>query len=508
MRIPVVLTLLGTAVAVSPAVLPQEPAAAVVPGVNGAIVFGSGIDGDQEIYRMNTDASDLMQLTANSVADGTPSVSPDGQTIVFTSARDGNDEIYRMAADGTGAVRLTTNAASDRAPSFSPDGQKIVFTSSRDAGAGGEIYVMNADGSNQTRLTTNTAFDDSPSFSPDGQYVLYRHNGDLVRMSPTGTGLTLMTSGPWLDTDPDWGTGNQSCRGRIATVQGTVGDDVLTGTPGADVIVALDGADVVDGRAGADLICGGRGSDTVSYATHEFDVVASLAGLSAGNGSAEDGPPGLRDLINDDVEGLTGGYGDDELTGDEERNVLTGGPGDDLLAGLTEDDRLVGGSGDDTLDGGAQNDVLRGLGGLDVLQGGTGNDNLDGGNDADAYDGGDGTDTATYATRTTPVVVTVGDATGDDGGAVDGPSGYRDTVEAPVERVVGGSGADTLTGSGGANRLTGGPGADALSGLAGADTLVADAGAADLLIDCGTGVDFAALLDPGTDPAPVSCGER
>ncbi|GAG57122.1 unnamed protein product, partial [marine sediment metagenome] len=71
--------------------------------------------------------------------------------IAFESSRDDNDEIYVMDADGSNQVNLTNNPEGDSDPTLSPDGKKIAFKSNRDGKD--EIYVMNADGSDQKRLT-------------------------------------------------------------------------------------------------------------------------------------------------------------------------------------------------------------------------------------------------------------------------------------------------------------------------------------------------------------------
>src|SRR5882724_6848758 len=80
--------------------------------------------------------------------------------IAFASNRDGDSEIFTMNADGTNQLQLTNNVSADNTPAWSPDGKKIAFLSNRDGN--GEIYVMNADGSNQTRLTNNFVSDSSP----------------------------------------------------------------------------------------------------------------------------------------------------------------------------------------------------------------------------------------------------------------------------------------------------------------------------------------------------------
>ena len=43
-----------------------------------------------------------------------------GSRIAFVSDRDGNMEIYGMNADGSNQVNLTNNPAEDRCPAWSP----------------------------------------------------------------------------------------------------------------------------------------------------------------------------------------------------------------------------------------------------------------------------------------------------------------------------------------------------------------------------------------------------
>ena len=161
------------------------------------IAFNSNRDAFfQEIYVMNADGSNQTRLTFNTTTDNRPQWFPDGSKIVFSSNRDGNFEIYVMNADGSGQTRLTNNAASDLHPSWSPDGTKIVFDSDRDGNR--EIYVMNADGTGQTRLTISASLDQVASFSPDGTKILFQHHVDddaqIFIMNANGSNLVQLTT--------------------------------------------------------------------------------------------------------------------------------------------------------------------------------------------------------------------------------------------------------------------------------------------------------------------------
>jgi Ca2+-binding RTX toxin-like protein len=62
---------------------------------------------------------------------------------------------------------------------------------------------------------------------------------------------------------PPSGTAPVTCKGLVATVAGTDGNDVLGGTRGRDVIAGLGGDDTLRGGPGNDVLCGGAGNDTL-----------------------------------------------------------------------------------------------------------------------------------------------------------------------------------------------------------------------------------------------------
>ena len=82
--------------------------------------------------------------------------SPTDYRIAFVSTAPGNDEIYTIRPDGSDLQRLTTNQWEwDKHPSWSSDGTQIVFWSNRGT-ARRQIWMMNADGSNQHNISNNT----------------------------------------------------------------------------------------------------------------------------------------------------------------------------------------------------------------------------------------------------------------------------------------------------------------------------------------------------------------
>ena len=90
--------------------------------------------------------------------------------------------------------QLTENPA-DTDPDFSADGRKIAFV--RD----GDVWSMRADGTGQHKLTSGPEVDSRPQFSPDGHYVVFERRAeaegnlrDLYRVNLGGSARPLVTS--------------------------------------------------------------------------------------------------------------------------------------------------------------------------------------------------------------------------------------------------------------------------------------------------------------------------
>jgi Ca2+-binding RTX toxin-like protein len=260
--------------------------------------------------------------------------------------------------------------------------------------------------------------------------------------------------------------------GQANKLIGGPGNDTLDGLGGQpDELYGESGNDKLEGGpAGSivDVLDGGADTDTVSYQSRTAGLEIVLDGSVSGT---ED------KIVN--VENALGGTGDDKLIGTEGPNALFGGDGNDGFDGK---------GGDDTLNGGDGNDVIWGKGGKDTIAAGDGADTITGGDGPDWISAWTGVDTVTYDDHTACVTVTL------DGTANDGAAGEGDNVLPGAEKIVGGSGGDTLTGDGGPNTIVGGKGVDTLNGLGGADQLDGGPGK-----DVLNGGDNGDTLSGGTD---------
>lgn len=170
-------------------IVATQSADAAFRGKNGEIAFVRGTRAAQatgEVYVMARDGSGQTRLTTNTVFDGLPAFSPDGERVAFTSRRNSqgsvvNDDIFVMDprdgdadGNGDGLDQITsTSGENEFQPAYSPDGGRIAFTSSQN---GNEIFVMDADGTNRIRLTNNPARDARPAISPNGDRIAFTSN--------------------------------------------------------------------------------------------------------------------------------------------------------------------------------------------------------------------------------------------------------------------------------------------------------------------------------------------
>lgn len=304
----------------------------------------------------------------------------------------------------------------------------------------------------------------------------------------------------------DWVEGGASDN----TFSGGAGGDVLKGGDGDDTLNGDAGDDTLIGESGNDTIAGGAGNDTIVYGTEDGNdtvdggdgddtlrvvqktngpnlddtLLVTLASgvVSQANGASltsvenleADLAGGTDALVYDTADAvsvnlLSGAASGFSFTRGIEN--VTSGSGDDTLLGNSLGNSFDGGAGNDTLRGGFGDDMLAGGDGDDQLWGDEGDDLLEGGEGNDRIDGGAGTDTASFASASSGVTVSLAGLTSFE---------EQDTAGAGIDRLIaienllGSTHNDNLTGGDGANLIDGGAGADTMTGGLGDDTYVVD----------------------------------
>lgn len=167
---------------------------------NGRIALADFDDSrSTQIFTMNPDGSDRIQLTARPDEHWMPAWSADGRKIAYVSRRPTGMSIHVMNADGTSARQLTGSATGliSMAPSWSPDGKTIAFSSQSFGDGGFAIWLMSPEGTHREQILSG--FDNNvPSWSPDGANLAFTSNRggryEIWVMNADGTNLRRLTS--------------------------------------------------------------------------------------------------------------------------------------------------------------------------------------------------------------------------------------------------------------------------------------------------------------------------
>jgi TolB protein len=177
---------------------PGYDAEAVVSPDGKKIVFTSRREGDLDIYIMNVDGTNITKLTDKLGYDGGPFFSPDSQRIVYRSFYPNTQaetdryllllnqdtiepmalQLYVMNTDGSNKVQVTDNGAANFGPFFHPDGHNIIYCSNQGSATGREfdLYMIRDDGHNNEQITFCPTFDGFPMFSQDGKNLVFASN--------------------------------------------------------------------------------------------------------------------------------------------------------------------------------------------------------------------------------------------------------------------------------------------------------------------------------------------
>ncbi len=178
---------------------------------------------NQDIYRMNTEGSQLKNLTQNPdiySSGGSPlRWSPNGQHIAFYLGNYPQQQVYVIDAEGQNLTNLTNNPnhqVYNVELVWSPDSNQIAYYHNNSSSGGGnqqDIYLVNLQDKSPTSLTRNPAEYQELSWSPDGEYLaftmgefsnrkLYTIDIETSRLNPISPNLKIMGSA-FLSWSPD-----------------------------------------------------------------------------------------------------------------------------------------------------------------------------------------------------------------------------------------------------------------------------------------------------------------
>lgn len=122
------------------------------------IAYIGAVKGEgQQLYVVGPDGTNETRLTdlrSESMGGYSPSWSPDGVTIAVEVLEMGNENIYLVSADGSEVRRLTDAPGDENRPTWSPDGRKLAYMgSTKPLDDAFDLYTINTDGSDPRRLT-------------------------------------------------------------------------------------------------------------------------------------------------------------------------------------------------------------------------------------------------------------------------------------------------------------------------------------------------------------------
>lgn len=130
-----------------------------------------------DIWTLPLTGGTATRLTSDAAWDSEPRWSPDGQTLAFVSDRDGNEQIWLMDADGSDLRRLTSESeARVTDPVWDPAGEQLVVrrrtVDTRSIGVT-ELWQVHLDGGKGTRLTSLDAHPHAGETTIGGRYLYF-----------------------------------------------------------------------------------------------------------------------------------------------------------------------------------------------------------------------------------------------------------------------------------------------------------------------------------------------
>ncbi len=170
----------------------------------GKIALISNRNNNTDVYVINDDGSNEINLSNHPAVDAAPTISPDGQQVAFYSTRTGTREIFVVDIDGSNLYQLThINAHAIWSIDWHPTENKLVFAAAIVTPHIQNLYEIDTDGNNLTVLIQDNGIENyEPGYSLDGSLIFLQRrvpgsNGHIYIYDRTTQNITQVTSTFW-----------------------------------------------------------------------------------------------------------------------------------------------------------------------------------------------------------------------------------------------------------------------------------------------------------------------
>jgi len=176
------------------------------------MVFISVVTGREQLFSMNVDGSDPVQLTHDDADHEDPAWSPNGSTIAFVLLKDEVERIHLMNADGSQVRPLTPAGVRTIHPNWFPDGASVAYCTDDDLKPPhknpAQIYSIQIASGRITRLISG-GVNTYPAWSPDGRQIAFRRmlgemNSEVFVANSDGSAARNLSNHPAFDGWPAW----------------------------------------------------------------------------------------------------------------------------------------------------------------------------------------------------------------------------------------------------------------------------------------------------------------